>query len=159
MAPSTPAALPQRTNSTTVVAACHEAKRLCVKPPCISNGRYCLSYFKQFVAKGDWYFFNDTRVLRNLDKLDWNHDDLAKVLMGLHSRHCQKNVSNCIVNELDGYETIDSDQYEVHWDHDENRAKPYPQTGTVSLSLKISIVDDDCGEACGVVTFHTSGAL
>ncbi len=119
---------------------------------------YCLEYFKQYVKKDEWVFFNLKRPLANLEKLDWSESNLRDVLLGIRNSNWQKTVKDCIVNDLEGYRTIDSDQYEVHW-HEENCiSMSRPQNGTVSLSMKIAVISDVNGECSGVVTFNTSGS-
>lgn len=119
---------------------------------------YCLSFFQLQVKNSNWYVFNERRVDRTLDILSWNDDDLVKLMLGIRNHCFQKTVRSCKVNDLHGYETVDGDQYEVHWDEENHIALTSLQGASISLSLKLAIVSDDQGIASGLVTIHPSGS-
>lgn len=117
---------------------------------------YNLQEFQQMVHADRWGYFNIRRPHANLDKLGWSDEYLARVLCGLdEQRDFQKTVPNCAVNDLEGHEFLDADQYKLYWDEVQGVGCIEPDQATVCLSLKIAIIQDEDGSWAGVVTFHT----
>lgn len=152
------------TASSTVVQncmTCTGAKRLCSEAlscPVQASARplYCLEFFKEQIRNDRWGIFNTRRTERSLDTLDWDYNTLRILLLNLQTFSFQKTVSNCTVNDLDGYEELDSDQYCVCWDEDNSVSVREISKATVILSLKIAVIEDSEGVLSGVVTFHPS---
>lgn len=119
---------------------------------------YPLEEFKSLVLSSNWTFLNEERPFRTLEKLDWNKDNLAQVLNGLHQDDFQKTVPKCKINNFVSEDFVIADQYEVHWDENEGARQPYQTNTTVSLSLKIAIMTNSEGQLAGIVTFHLSGS-
>jgi len=118
---------------------------------------YSLERFKCLLRAGEWDYLNRKRTFKNLDKLEWQDSDLLTMLYALNgTTHFQKTVRNCKVNDCSCQDYVDADQYEIHWDEQKSIARGQPMRGTVSLSLKIAILNDSNGEFAGVVVFHTS---
>lgn len=118
---------------------------------------YNLEKFKALVRAGEWDYLNRRRTLKNLDKLQWSDDDLLRMLYALsEQRNFQKTVPDCKVNDCNCQDYVHADQYEIHWDEDQGVSQLGPMPGTISLSLKIAILNDDAGEFSGIVVFHTS---
>ena len=141
--------------------SCSGALRLCAQDDnCEAEGSrqplYCLEFFKTQLRIDQWQLFNERRASENMDKLDWSFHDLKKMLLGMRTFCFQKTVPNCTVNDLYGYETLDSDQYCVYWDEETSQCTRDYSSATVSLSLKIAVIEDDEGSLSGVVTFHLS---
>ena len=119
---------------------------------------YPLTEFKALVTAGVLDYLNTRRVSNTLDKLEWNKVQLMQLLAQLEDSDFQKTVPKCKVNDLEGIDLIDADQYEVHWDEDTITRQPSSFTATVSLSLKIAIFKDSQGRKAGLVTAHLSGS-
>jgi hypothetical protein len=122
--------------------------------------RYCsLEDFKALVRAGNWGFLNERRAFKTKDKLGWTDNNVAEMLLGLdEAKDFQKTVRDCKVNDFPGQEFVDSDQYEIHWDEEAKIGKRGPMPGTVSLSMKIAVVQEADGYFAGLVTFHISGS-
>lgn len=118
---------------------------------------FCLEFFKQQVRDGNWDSFNKRRIEANLEKLEWDYHHLRDFLLGIKWGF-QRTVDNCQVHDIEGYEMVNADQYEVHWDEVAREARPSMRRETIPLSVKIAVISDEQGVISGAVTFHTSGA-
>lgn len=124
--------------------------------------RYQLHTFKALVEAERWFYLNERRISRFLDRLrdelGWEDEQVKEILLGLSPKDFQKISSNCKIEDFPGRERVDADQYEIHWDIDEKVGKPAPTRNTLSISLKIIIDEDVDGPFAGLVTFHGSGS-
>lgn len=119
---------------------------------------YDLENFKRLISEKDIEIFNHRRVYNNLDKLNWDESYLKKVLMALSPNDFQKIVPNCKIEDHHSQSYVGADQYEIHWNEQNESRSERMNLNTISLSLKIAIISDDKGELAGMVTFHMSGS-
>jgi len=155
--------LPRRIASLGVIAKPIPCSGNAVHMHCISHNNctvgslYCLEFFKQYLQNDEWVYFDTRQAYKLRDKLSWEDEHVAELLMGLSTLDFQKIVEDCTVNDLPGYKSVHGDQYEIFWHLEDKVRKNGPVDGTLALSLKIAIVKDSLGYGCGVVTLHTSG--
>jgi len=115
---------------------------------------YNLKEFQTLVISSNWSYFNERRAFKSLDNLDWNDDDLAKLLCGIKETDFKKTFPKCIIHDFPGEEFVDADQYVVYWDEDTDTSCGNIHKATVSLSVKIAIITTSAGQIAGVVSFH-----
>lgn len=161
--------LPLVTTSNTAVApvtvqvvasseACSGAFQFCADDStcrAVEKPLYCLRFFKEAIRNRLWQLFHRREAEKCMDKLEWNYHDLAEFLLAIHTGCFQKTIPQCEINEVEGYEFIDSDQYHAYWDEDNKKCVSINGSWTVSLSFKIAVIVDDEGTLSGVVTLHT----
>jgi hypothetical protein len=124
-----------------------------------------LKTVQALVAVDQWFYLNEVdgrswygEAWKFMDRMGWEDADAKAMFLGLTDFDFQKTVSNCRIHALPGIGYIDADQYEIHWD-DENQCRHNkPQPGCISISLKIALIQDDDGSCMGLVTMHSSGS-
>lgn len=120
--------------------------------------KYSLVEFKDLISHGNLSYLNENRAFKNLDKLSWSKEYFVELLLQLKESDFQKTVPNCKINDHPFLDIVDGDQYEIHWDEENEVRHETMNNMTISLSLKIAIVKEISGNIAGVVTFHMSGS-
>lgn len=123
---------------------------------------YPLDDFKQLVGAERWFYLNERRIYKFLDRLNdelgWTDENIKEVLLGLSADDFQRTVRDCKVANFPGKLHVDADQYEIHWDIEAKIGRQDVTVNTFSFSLKIIIDVDVDGAFAGIVTFHASGS-
>ncbi|TKC81629.1 type II toxin-antitoxin system MqsR family toxin [Trinickia terrae] len=124
-----------------------------------------LTRLQELVSKDCWDFLNEVdgrswfgRAWKLMDDLGCTNEDVKAVLLGLTPADFQKTRFDCAVSTLPGHPTVIADQYEIHWDDEKRRRVERPLCGCISLSLKVTVVEDENGDLTGLVTLHSSGS-